>query len=100
MRFLRWCRRTYVRLAEFSRQFVAMMPWRLAFMLSAGFGAVLFLGYVFNSVWIKAFAPVGMVWSLALPIIPRRSFYARCGKAILLIPPAMWIVVWLYFRWR
>lgn len=78
----------------------AKISWSFSFLLALVFIALTLYGIIIGSQWIMAFAPVGAVWSATLPILTRKSFWARCLKPAIIVPPSIWMAVWLVVRFK
>lgn len=76
------------------------VSWQVSFLLALGFTVLTIFGIVTGSVWVKGFAPVGAFWSICLPILTRKSFWAICFKPAIIVPPCIWMAVWIVVRFR
>lgn len=72
--------------------------WSFSLLLMLGFAALTMYGIIIDNIWIKAFAPVASFWSMCWPILTRKSFWARCLKPAIILPPSIWMAVWLVMR--
>ena len=74
--------------------------WSFSLLLALAFAAFTVYGIIIDNIWIKAFAPVASFWSMCWPILTRKSFWARCLKPAIILPPSIWMAVWLVVRFR
>ena len=68
--------------------------------LALAFAGLLVFGIIRNSMWIEGFAPVGVIWSLGLPVLVKRTYLARLGQVIIYAPTTLWACLLLIFLFR
>jgi hypothetical protein len=57
-------------------------------------------GVIISSVWIKAFAPVALLYSLFWPVITKKGFPALVAKTVIILPSIIWMCVWFVVRFK